>query len=46
MKEEQVEFTEISFGEMTNKEMNSYDAVIISENNLLKLLKVNMQMFT
>lgn len=36
VKEEQVEFTEISFGEMTNKEMNSYDAVIISENNLFE----------
>jgi hypothetical protein len=34
VKEEQVRFTEISFDEMTNEELKSYDAVFIRENNL------------
>ncbi|WP_262372536.1 lysozyme inhibitor LprI family protein [Sutcliffiella horikoshii] len=34
VKEEQVIFTEISFDEMTPENLTSYDAVIITENNL------------
>jgi hypothetical protein len=34
VKEEQVRFTEISFVELTMKELESYDAVIITEENL------------
>jgi hypothetical protein len=36
VKEEQVRFTEISFDELTNKELESYDAVFITEENLPK----------
>ena len=36
VKEEQVRFTEISFEQMANKELNDYDAVFITENNLFE----------
>lgn len=36
VKEEQVSFAEISFDEMTNEKISSYDAVIITEENLIK----------
>ena len=36
VKEEQVEFTKISFDKMTNKELNSFDAVFIREDNLFE----------
>lgn len=36
VKEEQVRFTEISFDELTSKELDSYDAVFITEENLPK----------
>ncbi len=36
VKEEQVQFTEISLDTMKNKELNSYDAVMIMEDNLIE----------
>ena len=36
VKEEQVKFTKISFDKMTNKELNSFDAVFIREDNLFE----------
>ena len=36
VKEEQVKFTKISFDKMTNKELNSFDAVFIMEENLFE----------
>ena len=36
VKEEQVRFTKIAFDEMKNNKLDSYDAVIITENNLTK----------
>jgi hypothetical protein len=36
IKEEQVRFTEISFDKLTSRELASYDAVIITEENLSK----------
>ena len=36
VKEEQVKFTKISFDKMTNKELNSFDAVFIREDNLVE----------
>lgn len=36
VKEEQVRFDEISFDEITSEEMRSYDAVFITEENLIK----------
>lgn len=36
VKEEQVKFKRISFDKMTNKELNSFDAVFITEENLFE----------
>ena len=36
VKEEQVKFTKISFVKMTNKELDSFDAVFITEENLFE----------
>ena len=39
VKEDQVRFTEISFGEMTREKLKSYDAVFVSEKNLSEAAK-------